>query len=64
MDEKILAVEKLKKEYADAKDKFGRYEKVLAEPVLDALESFIGQSDLREEGVKGVLDVMKEKISH
>ena len=45
MDEKILAVEKLKKECADAKDKFGRYEKVLAEPVLTALESFIGQDE-------------------
>ena len=45
MDEKNLAVEKLKKEYEDAKDKFGRYEKVLAEPVLTALESFIGQDE-------------------
>ena len=45
MDEKVLAVEKLKKECADVKNKFGRYEKVLAEPVLDALESFVGQDE-------------------
>ena len=45
MDEKILAVDKLKKEYADGKGKFGRYEEVFAEPVLTALESFIGQDD-------------------
>lgn len=45
MDEKVLAVEKLKKECADAKNKFGRYEKVLAKPVLTALESFIGQDE-------------------
>lgn len=45
MDEKVLAVEKLKKECADAKNKFGRYEKVLAEPVLTALESFIAQDE-------------------
>ena len=45
MDEKNLAADKLKKEYASGKDKFGRYEKVFAEPVLTALESFIGQDD-------------------
>lgn len=45
MDEKNLAVDKLKKECAAGKDKFGRYEKVFAEPVLMALESFIGQDE-------------------